>query len=257
MDQVRAACGVRPGCHEIRIANEIHIAYHIAYKETVELNPAIAIFVKTPGLSPIKTRLGRRIGRRMAEEWHRRAAACVGAVGVATGLPLYWAIAEEHGMQHPLWQDLPRIGQGDGELGSRMARVHTRLVKRHGAGILVGADLPQIQPRHLGTAAGWLDAAEPRHVLGPARDGGFWLFGANRALPASTWESVGYSREDTASRFVAAVDAPCWELLERKTDLDLAEDLPAVLDELEAVPDPTPEQRSLARWLKVRIERAA
>lgn len=218
------------------------------------MKPGIAIFVKTPGLSPIKTRLGRRVGWRAAEEWHRRAAACVGINAGASGLPVYWAVAEADGMQHPLWQGMPRIGQGDGGLGTRMARVHTEMVKRHGAGILIGADLPQIETRHVQTAASWLDASDARHVLGPARDGGFWLFGTNRPLPKSTWESVAYSQSDTAQRFIAAVDAPCWELLEAMTDLDRADDLPAVRDELESVKRPSPEQRALARWIELQIE---
>lgn len=219
--------------------------------------PAVAIFVKTPGLSPVKTRLGASVGQAIAEEWHRRAAACVEATASASGLPVYWAIAEARGMQHDLWQGLPRLAQGTGGLGARMAAVHTDLVKRHGAGILIGADLPQIEPHHIAAAADWLDSDSPRHVLGPARDGGFWLFGANRSLALSTWESVAYSSDDTAREFMAAVDASAWEMLESMTDLDQVEDLPTVLGELEAVRAPTRAQSSLVRWLKQRLERAA
>ncbi|MBL36956.1 MAG: hypothetical protein CMP07_00950 [Xanthomonadales bacterium] len=218
------------------------------------MTPAIAIFVKTPGLSPIKTRLGSSVGRRIAEEWHRRAAACVAISACATNLPVYWAVAEADGMQHPLWQGLPRIGQGEGGLGARMARMHTEIVQRHGAGILVGADLPQIETRHLEAAATWLDSPDARHVLGPARDGGFWLFGANRALPTSTWESVTYSRDDTARRFIDAVGASSWEFLQIMTDLDRASDLQAVLDELDSLRKPSAEQRALARWIETQIE---
>jgi len=221
------------------------------------LNPAIAIFVKTPGLSPIKTRLGRHLGQHVAEQWHRRAATCVGTSAASTGLPVYWAVAEPDGMRHPLWQEFPCIAQGEGGLGARMALVHTEITQRHGGGILIGADLPQIEPRQLLAAARWLVASDARHVLGPARDGGFWLFGANRALPSATWESVEYSRDDTARHFIAAVDAPCWELLEPMTDLDLADDLPTVLHELEAVESPSVEQRALVRWIELQIGRAA
>lgn len=221
------------------------------------MTSAIAIFVKTPGLSPVKTRLGSGIGSGIAEEWHRRAAACVEASVSASGLPVYWAVAESEGMEHEMWQGLPRLAQGSGGLGARMAEVHTGLVTRHGGGILIGADLPQIEPRHIDAAAGWLDSDRPRHVLGPACDGGFWLFGANRALAPSVWDSVAYSRDDTAREFIAAVDAPAWEILEPMTDLDRAEDLPAVLRELRAVRVPTTAQSSLARWLEQRMEQAA
>ena len=221
------------------------------------MNAAIAIFVKTPGLSPIKTRLGVSHGRNAAEAWHRRASACVQATARATGLPVYWAVAEAEGMQHDMWQDMPRLSQGEGGLGRRMAAVHAELVQRHGAGILIGADLPQIEARHLRTAARWLDADEPRHVLGPAHDGGFWLFGANRTKATAAWESVRYSRNDTAREFIKAIDAAAWEMLEAMTDLDQAEDLPAVLRELQAIQAPTECQRRLTLWLEQRIAQAA
>lgn len=221
------------------------------------MNPAIAIFVKTPGLSPVKTRLGASHGNGAAEAWHRLASACVQATAIATGLPTYWAIAEAEGMEHEMWQNLPRLAQGVGGLGQRMATVHDELVRRHGAGILIGADLPQIETRHLRAAARWLIADEPRHVMGPACDGGFWLFGANRSPAVETWESVRYSRADTAREFIKAVNAAAWEMLEPLTDLDQAEDLPTVLRELEAVVRPTGCQLELARWLERRIERAA
>lgn len=220
-------------------------------------NSAIAIFVKTPGLSPIKTRLAARLGRPDVEEWHRRAATCVERSASATGLPVYWAVAEDEAMQHPLWQGLPRIAQGPGGLGRRMAAVHTELVARHGAAILVGADLPQIEARHLCTAAAWLDARDSRHVLGPAHDGGFWLYGSNRTVETGIWESVTYSVDDTARQFIGAIDAPAWEMLEPLTDLDVFEDLPGVLRELLSLMAPTAVQRDLALWLTECIEKAA
>jgi len=221
------------------------------------LDTAIAIFVKTPGLSPIKTRLGASHGSGAAEAWHRRASACVRATAVATGFPVYWAVAEPEGMRHEMWRKLPRLAQGEGGLGRRMATVHAELVRRHGAGILLGADLPQIQTRHLHAAARWIDSEQPRHVLGPAHDGGFWLFGANRTRDTDVWESVRYSCDTTAREFIRAIDAAGWEILEPLTDLDQADDLPAVLRELQAIDRPTACQRSLARWLQQRIDQAA
>jgi hypothetical protein len=41
------------------------------------------------------------------------------------------------------------------------------------------------------------------------------------------------------------------------TDLDRADDLPTVLDELESAGSPSVEQRALARWIGLQIDRAA
>lgn len=214
------------------------------------MTPAIAVFVKTPGRSPIKTRLADSLGRAVAENWHRRAADCVADAAAASGHPVYWAVAEPDAMTDPLWRERPRICQGPGALGSRMARVHAALVARHGAGILVGADLPQLDPDELGSAGEWLLAPGPSFVLGPARDGGFWLFGANRAIDPAAWESVNYSRDDTARSFVESIGGNRWCRLATRTDLDKAEDIDHVLAELRSLPTPLPKQTRLADWLE-------
>ncbi len=222
------------------------------------MNAAIAIFVKTPGYSATKTRLALSLGRGFAEDWHRRAAATVAEVVRASGLAGYWAVAETTAVEAAEWEGMPMLDQGSGGLGARMAGIHSTLVARHGAAILIGADLPQITVDQLRHAAAWLAGAQPRQVLGPAYDGGFWLFGANRTFPIERWESVEYSRADTARQFVAALagDQP-WELLERQTDLDRAEDMPALLQELKALAAPLRAQSRLAAWLQQELEQAA
>ncbi|MDX1625133.1 MAG: DUF2064 domain-containing protein [Wenzhouxiangellaceae bacterium] len=215
--------------------------------------PAVAIFVKTPGLSPVKTRLAKRLGDDAAADWHRRAAACVAEVVANSGLPACWAIAEPEAEDHPLWQGLPRVAQGDGGLGERMARVHSALVARHGAAILVGADLPQLRAADLREAADWLAGSAPCQVLGPARDGGFWLFGSNREHPLEAWTRPRYSRPDTAARFresVSSVAGEQWLVLPERTDLDRAEDIDPVLAEIDALDEASPRQRDLADWLR-------
>jgi glycosyltransferase A (GT-A) superfamily protein (DUF2064 family) len=221
------------------------------------MTPAVAIFVKTPGHSPIKTRLADRLGRTLAEACHLRSAACVAERVAASGLCGHWAVAEAAALSDPAWASLPRLHQGDGSLGRRMACVHAELVRRHGAALLVGADLPQIEAGLLRRAADWLDAAKPRLVLGRARDGGFWLFGSNRAHPLERWESVSYSAADTADRFVENIGDGRWLELPSRTDLDRPGDLDRVVDELRALESPSDAQQALIPWLERCIERVA
>jgi glycosyltransferase A (GT-A) superfamily protein (DUF2064 family) len=196
---------------------------------------AIAIFVKTPGLSPIKTRLAASLGRARAEEWHRLAAQAIGerAETAAVG-PVYFAVAEAGALDHPLWATLPRLAQGEGGLGERMQRVLDQLIERHGSGLLLGADTVQFRLQHLRQASTWLADSPARWVLGPASDGGFWTFGSNRRLPADRWKSVRYSQCDTRQNFEAGlIDAGQGLLLDELSDLDEAADLPRVLKELD------------------------
>lgn len=218
------------------------------------LNGAIAIFVKTPGLSPIKTRLAASTGRAYAESWYRLAADAVAEVAVcaarARGAHVYWAVAETQGMDDTHWSSLPRIAQGDGGLGERMARVHTQLVNEHGAAMLIGADVSQVNRDRLVRALSFLDTEQPAAVIGPAEDGGFWLFGANRGVPLSAWTVPEYGTARAHAEFKSAVAcSERWLDLEPLTDLDTGDQLEPMRGALAALPVQTPAQAALLRWM--------
>jgi len=162
---------------------------------------AIAIFVKTVGLSPIKTRLAKSIGQAAAETFHTLSAQAVAAVvrqaSERTALTPYWAVAEQKGVNHPAWQTFPQVFQGEGELGTRLASVYSSLHQNHDFVLLLGADAPQITATALSQAATW--ASRGAFVLGPATDGGFWLFGGRQKISRSLWERVPYSDAQTAN----------------------------------------------------------
>lgn len=215
----------------------------------------LAIFVKTPSLSPIKTRLASNVGRLRAEAFYLASAEAVASVALdaqAQGGPTaYWAVAEQSALSGDAWADLPRISQGGGTLGERMDQVYRLLVPGHRFALLVGADTPQLIASSLLQAARWLSASEPRLVLGRAADGGFWLFGSNAALPRAAWCSPRYSSPHAAEDLITAMSPfGAWLELERLTDGDHANDLPAIQRALNALPQPTPAQQQLAQWLE-------
>jgi len=215
---------------------------------------AIAIFVKTPGYSAVKTRLAAAIGDAAAHAWYVRAAAAVAEVAEAaaraTGTAVYFAVAEAAALAAGAWPTLPCLPQGEGGLGARMGRVHHELVRRHGSGVLLGADAPQLPREALVEALVWCVAPEARQALGPARDGGFWLYAGNRMAPLATWDAVPYSRADSADRFRAAFAGHgAFLALPRVTDVDRAADLAVMRRELAALAAPLPAQDALAAWL--------
>lgn len=219
---------------------------------------AIAIFVKTPGRSPIKTRLARTIGPGRAEALYRRCAAAVAEVAGIAAEHVYWALAEHPGDVASEWPGLAHLEQGQGSLGERMHRVFSDLVSRHGSGLLLGADTPQIDPAELIRAAAWLDTERPRHVIGPARDGGFWMIGGNQVTAMEKWIRVHYSRTDTLFEFRRSLGTESeWLELSKLTDLDTEADVPQVAAELRKLREPLQSQRALlealeAEWPGVR-----
>ncbi|MDZ7790496.1 MAG: DUF2064 domain-containing protein [Xanthomonadales bacterium] len=208
---------------------------------------AIAIFVKTPGISAVKTRLAATIGAERATDLYCRCAAAVAeAAREAAVGAVYWATAEPIERAGARWADLPLLDQGDGGLGERMFRVMAELVRRHGSGLLLGADAPQLDTAVLVTAARHLERDPPSRVIGPARDGGFWTFGANHVPGLPRWTRVPYSHPDTLTAFRKSIgDDTEWLDLPMLTDLDTAADMPRVAAELAALPHPLPRQKEL------------
>ncbi len=214
---------------------------------------AIAIFVKTPGISPVKTRLARTIGPKRAEALYRRCAATVGEIAGNISEHVYWALAEKPGDVASEWPGFEHLGQGGGSLGERMHRVLSELVSRHGSGLLLGADAPQIDPAELVRASAWLDTARPRHVIAPASDGGFWTIGGNHITAMERWTRVLYSRADTLSEFRRSLGNEAeWLELPTLTDLDTQEDMERVAAELRSLNQPLPSQVALAEALEAR-----
>ncbi len=116
--------------------------------------------------------------------------------------------------------------QGPGDLGRRMYRALAR-ARREGCGraVLVGSDIPGLTDRIMAQA---LDALERCHlVLGPARDGGYYLVGMKRPRPelfqGLRW---GGPRVLARTRELARRSGLETRLLPELGDLDRPRDLP-------------------------------
>jgi len=214
---------------------------------------AVAVFVKMPGLRRVKTHLARCIGNALATEFHGRAAAAVDAVAHAaeTDIRPHWAVAEYKALTHPAWSAFPTLWQGGSDLGTRLDRVYSELLERHGSVLLIGADAPQVTPALLRNAARALLEGVPSYAMGPASDGGFWLFGGRIPVPSEMWHSVAYFQADTGARLAEALrrfGQISW--VPALIDTDEASDLPKLASALRCLRDPWPEQASLGDWLR-------
>lgn len=194
------------------------------------MSAGIAVFVKTPGLSPLKTRLAATIGAEAALAVYRGCIECVveciDQACARTHLQPYWAVAEAEGASH--WSGWPVLVQPPGDLGARMAGIHRQLRARHRGALLLGADAPALAPGVLVAACEVL-AGAPARVIAPAQDGGFVLYGANADHDGDDWSGVPYGASDTATRFLAAVGAALpLTTLPLQQDLDTLDDLRAL-----------------------------
>lgn len=193
---------------------------------------AILVFVRAPQPGRVKTRLAAAVGDRAALSIYTRLAEhtmaevrALAADGVAVRVHYAPADAGDdvRGWLGPGPLYLP---QADGDLGMRMKDAFARAFA-DGAQhvVIVGSDLPEVSASLLRRAFDLLDAHPA--VIGPARDGGYYLLGLRRMIGGIfddvEWSTRGVLRT-TLERFSAAGVEPA--ALEELADVDTVDDLP-------------------------------
>tara|TARA_B100000686_G_scaffold352227_1_gene453468 strand:- start:1478 stop:2086 length:609 start_codon:yes stop_codon:yes gene_type:complete len=138
----------------------------------------LVLFVRAPVLGAVKSRLARDIGPVAAWKFHRDTMRSLFAtLGDERTWKTWLAVTPSRFLDGRIWPPhLPRIDQGQGDLGLRMARPF--IVLPPGPIVMAGTDIPELERKHIMRAFDSLKRAEV--VLGPADDGGFWLMGMSR-----------------------------------------------------------------------------
>lgn len=153
----------------------------------------LVVFVKAPRLGRVKSRLAAGIGALAALRFYRETTLRVlRRLGRDPRWRTVIAVTPSRALRGRFWEPrLPRLDQGPGNLGRRMARVFRSLPP--GPVVIVGSDIPEIAPRHVAAAFRALGSRDA--VFGPARDGGYWLVGLRRSprVPAGLFADVRWS----------------------------------------------------------------
>jgi len=194
---------------------------------------ALAVMAKAPVAGEVKTRLAPPLSPEEAAELYR----CLlldllDHVATFEGADLYIAHDPPAGVSWfqeiapPGFSCLPQRG---GDLGERMRSVFEDLFARgYERVVMIGSDLPVFPPTILSDAFRAL-AESARVVLGPSRDGGYYLLGLGRFVPDIfsdiAWGSdrvLDATRQKLARIGIEPVLLPVW------FDVDRVEDLPAL-----------------------------
>lgn len=181
--------------------------------------------LKEPRPGRVKTRLGRDIGLVGSAWWFRHQVRALLRRIEDPRWQTVLAVAPDHeGMQSRVWPaHLPRIPQGRGDLGGRMARILRS--QPLGPVCIIGADIPDISRPRIAeafTALGGHDA-----VFGPAHDGGYWLIGMKRMQrPAPTiLQDVRWSSEHALTDSARSLGNARIARVATLRDVDTADDL--------------------------------
>lgn len=210
---------------------------------------ALIIFTRYPEPGKAKTRLIPSLGPNGAAALQRRMTEHIIArvkelqVNRPVSVEVRYEGGNEGLMRDWLGADIPLRRQGGGSLGQRMDRAFREAFQ---AGVnrvvLVGTDIPNITDRTLLKA--FVNLAYADVVLGPARDGGYYLIALKRASP-HLFVDVSWGTEGVLERTrqIAHGLGLSTVLLETLDDVDR----PGDLNLWEGAPKRTPEAHSLER----------
>ncbi len=163
----------------------------------------LVVFAKAPRRGRVKRRLAAGIGEAAALAFYRQTLeALLRRVGRDPRWRTWIAVTPDRAAAEggPWPPDVPRLAQGDGDLGARMARAFA--APGSGRVAIVGSDVPDIRPRHVAEAFAALDTHDA--VFGPAGDGGYWLIGLRRpAGAADLFREVRWSTQHALSDTLA------------------------------------------------------
>lgn len=163
----------------------------------------ICIFVKTPGFSDIKTRL------RLPKEY-REKIFTLSALSTAYEINLLhmnfsklkatWHISESSKDAANYWPlfDKERwftSNQLGSSLGNRLAFAYNHYLKSYEYVFMIAADSPLITNKDIEYGIESLTQAD--FFLGPATDGGFYMFGGKKKICNDLWQVTPYSSVDT------------------------------------------------------------
>ncbi len=183
--------------------------------------------VKVPRPGRVKTRLGRDIGIVTSAWWFRHQVKCLLRRLSDPRWDTILAVSPDiEGLNSRAWPNrFFRLSQGRGDLGSRMASVFRRLPP--GPAVVIGADIPGVTQHHIAGAFRLLGRNDC--VVGPARDGGYWLIGfrhGNR-LPRKAFTSVRWSGRHALNDTLATLEGLSIADTDILSDVDCGSDLKA------------------------------
>lgn len=191
----------------------------------VSFAPRLVIMAKRPVAGAVKRRLGKGIGAAAAVRFYRTTLAhTLLRLAADPRWRTYLAVTPDASLVGSCWPPhppVPRLPQGNGDLGARMQNLFDMLPP--GPVVIVGSDIPAIRPAHIARAFRLLGRADA--VFGPAQDGGYWLVGLKRRpRRIAPFKGVPWSTERTLDATLANLRGRIVAFSSTLNDVDTPQD---------------------------------
>jgi len=183
----------------------------------------LVVMSKAPRMGAVKTRLARDIGAVEASRFYRsNTQSLLQRLDDPRWATVIAGAPDAHLNDAGFWPStLPRVSQGQGDLGDRMGRVMRDMPQ--GPVVLIGCDIPDVSPAHI--AAAFKALGDNDAVFGPAEDGGYWLVGLKRRPHVKEiFGNVRWSSEHALADTMANLEGASIAMLDVMPDIDTGAD---------------------------------
>lgn len=190
------------------------------------LNTALIIFVRHPELGKVKTRLAKVIGDKKALSVYNLLLGHTRQVTIPLNCRKFVYYTDQV-VEHDIWTfpGFTKRQQFGEDLGARMSNAFKELFEQGFKRVMIiGSDCYQLQTAVLEQAISALGNSEV--VVGPTFDGGYYLIGSNRYIPA-LFTGKAWSTDQVTDQTMATVNQLklTYALLNKLHDVDEAADL--------------------------------
>jgi uncharacterized protein len=204
------------------------------YRKAVPAACAVIIFVRHLQKGRVKTRLASTMGDDKALAIYKLLLAHTYSLVQNGKIPVYVYYADDI-VQDDLWQGeyIIKKQQHGTDLGNRMSNAFGDVFAAgHQKVVIIGSDCFELSPAEMIAAFNALE--EKDAVIGPAADGGYYLLGLKKMIPA-IFENIAWSTASVKNDTVKILEQNKYTffLLQTLTDVDEEKDLPqAIKDQL-------------------------
>jgi rSAM/selenodomain-associated transferase 1 len=162
---------------------------------------ALIVFVKNPETGKVKTRLAASVGEEEALSIYGVLVAHTAGLAQATGVSVHVYYSDFIPDKEAIFSSFSsqKVQHGN-DLGDRMANAINDEVVDYEKVVLIGSDCAELTPPILLASFELLDHADV--VIGPARDGGYYLIGMKTAYP-EIFDNIEWSTEFVLEQTIA------------------------------------------------------
>jgi rSAM/selenodomain-associated transferase 1 len=189
----------------------------------IPVDGGLIVFLRLPQWGKVKTRLASTMGQDVALSIYRKLISRTLTAASESGYAVY--LFYEGGLPS-LEERNPAFSyhiQSSGDLGKKIVEAISYVLQFHTKAVIIGSDCPLLSSSILKESFIALDTNDV--VLGPAMDGGYYLFGCKN-LYTSVFDDIQWSSpsvlEQTIEKIIAA--SLRYHLLTPLSDIDTEED---------------------------------